>query len=91
MAATEKTLGELHEALAKALTDRVKSAAAPAADLAVAARFLKDNAITVSPEASDALSELEKQLEAKRKRGRGLTEQDRADLAQVANVTHLMH
>lgn len=91
MAASEETLGKLHNALAKALTDRVNSADSAAADLAVAARFLKDNGITCSPEADNALGELEKALAAKRSRSKVITEQDRADIAKVADVTHLMH
>jgi len=90
MSASEKDLGDLHSALATALTARVSSAEAPAADLAVAARFLKDNGITCTPAADNALGELEKQLEAKRSRAK-LSAQDKADIARVADVTHLMH
>lgn len=90
MSASAEALGGLHSLLAKALADRVTSPKAPAADLAVAARFLKDNGITCTPAADNALGELEKQLEAKRKRAK-LSDQDKADIARVADVTHLMH
>ena len=90
MSASEEALGGLHSLLAKALADRVASPDAPAADLAVAARFLKDNGITCTPAADNALGELEKALAAKRSRAR-ITDQDKADIARVADVTHLMH
>ena len=51
-------LNDLHEALAKELLQRIKSGEAKAPDLAVAAKFLKDNEITAVPTNNNALSQL---------------------------------
>ena len=51
-------LSDLHDALAKELLQRIKSGEAKAPDLAVAAKFLKDNEITAVPTNNNALSQL---------------------------------
>jgi len=89
MAATEDKLGALHDALATILTQKVQEEDTPAAILAVAAKFLKDNNITCSPAGDNALGELEAALREKRNRAR-ITAQDRAELGLVADVSHLM-
>lgn len=66
MAASESSLGELHEMLASKLLLRIKSGEATAAEYAVAAKFLKDNAISCEPEKSDDLKDLKAQLASKR-------------------------
>lgn len=64
-AATEAALGSLHETLATVLTDALKAeGGAPAAVLAVAAKFLKDNDITCSVDESNKMGELKRELEA---------------------------
>lgn len=89
MAATEDKLGTLHDALAEVLTNAVKAEGTPAAVLAVAAKFLKDNNITCSPSGDNALGDLEAALRAKRERTK-LTAQDKRELGFVADVSHLM-
>ena len=49
MAATSDLLGELHELVATALLDRIKSGEATAAEFAQAIKLLKDNNITAIP------------------------------------------
>ncbi|MGY5795211.1 hypothetical protein ACXHXM_34210 len=44
--ATEELLEQLHAATAQALLDRIKDGSATAADIAAAAKFLKDNGIS---------------------------------------------
>lgn len=90
MAATENDLGELHNELARVLTKIVGADGASAAHLAVAAKFLKDNNITCTPAADNALGELEKALAERRQRAK-LSAQDRKELGGVADVEHLMH
>lgn len=63
MPANESVLGELHQAVANALKERIGSADATAADLNAAIKFLKDNNITATPEANKALNELQNELE----------------------------
>jgi hypothetical protein len=46
-------LSNLHLALSKELLSRIQNGTATAADLSVAAKFLKDHGITVNPEAMD--------------------------------------
>ena len=58
-------LNDLHEALAQELLQRIKSGEAKAPDLAVAAKFLKDNEITAVPTNNNALSQL---LESRKER-----------------------
>lgn len=55
--ATESALGALHFELAEALRKRIESGDATAAEMAVAAKFLKDNAISVDPENNAALDD----------------------------------
>ena len=90
MAATESALGDLHDALAKTLTDLVGVEAPSAAVLAVAAKFLKDNNITCTPATDNALGELEAQMQAKRNRAK-LTSKEKDELRAVGGVEHLMH
>ena len=73
MTATKTVLGELHEALAQLMLNELRwymeqdpPIPLPAADKAAIAKFLKDNAITCDPAASDDLEELRRQLESKR-------------------------
>lgn len=69
MAATDKKLGELHEAVASHLIAAVQSEeGVPAAVLAVAVGFLKNNNITADPTTNAALSELGQKLAARRQR-----------------------
>ena len=58
----DKILGDLHAELLKELLRRVKSGDAKPADLAVAAKFLRDNNISSTPEASPDLVKLLKEL-----------------------------
>lgn len=90
MAATEDDLGTLHNALARTLTELVGAEGTPAAILAVAAKFLKDNNVTCTPSTDNELGELEAQLKARRERAK-LTAQDKKEIGDVADVTHLMH
>lgn len=90
MAATESALGELHDALAKTLTDLVGVETPSAAVLAVAAKFLKDNNITCAPSTDNALGELEAAI-AKRKGKSKLSLREKQELGTVADVEHLMH
>lgn len=70
--ATEDALGSLHSALAMTLAERIASGLASAADLAVAAKFLKDNNITATAAQSEAMEELERRMaEQRAKRGKG--------------------
>jgi len=89
MAATEDKLGSLHDTLADVMSKAISAEGAPAAVMAVAAKFLKDNNITCTPAGDNALGELEAALREKRNRAR-ITAQDRAELGLVADVTHLM-
>jgi hypothetical protein len=45
MSATEETLSNLHEKLAKELLRKIESGEATASELSVAVKFLKDNSI----------------------------------------------
>lgn len=56
--ATETALASLHELVATALGDRIRSGEFSAADLGAAIKFLKDNNITATPEGSSALRDL---------------------------------
>jgi hypothetical protein len=51
-------LGELHEAVATTLLDKIKSGEARSADLGVAVRFLKDNGIEAMPVHNNPLARL---------------------------------
>lgn len=68
MAASETTLGLLHEELAKALLARIADGTATAADMAVARGMLKDNRISCIPKDDGAIGELEKRLQEKQAR-----------------------
>lgn len=46
---------------------------------AVAAKFLKDNSVTMAPDDSNAMGELDKELETLRKGRTGFTDQDLKD------------
>lgn len=61
--ATESELGSLHEIVATVLKDRLQNGElCTAADINAAIKFLKDNNITATREASKALGELEDEL-----------------------------
>ena len=80
MAANETTLSTLHEVLARDLIDRINGVEvtddegkvtvlrASAAELSVAATFLKNNNVTSAPDENGAVSELTKMMKAKRER-----------------------
>lgn len=89
MAATETALGELHVALAETLSKMIADGAS-ASVLAVAAKFLKDNNVTCTPSADNAMGELEAAI-ARRKKQSGLSLKEKQDLSNVADVEHLMH
>jgi hypothetical protein len=84
MAASEKVLAKLHEAVAKALLDamegdsyevegedgeetEVKHIPPSAAIIQAATKFLKDNNVTCTPADDNALGDLQKKMEEKRK------------------------
>ena len=54
----DKILGDLYNALASELLDRIRSGEANAAELNVARGFLKDNGIDATPSQSEPLSDL---------------------------------
>jgi hypothetical protein len=58
-AATKDFLAVLHADLAKALSEKIKSGEATAADMAVARQFLKDNGIDAIPTKGNHLSDLQ--------------------------------
>lgn len=79
MAANAKTLGELHEAVAKALSEQVEGYTEQTDDgerlvrpspavLGAAIAFLKNNNITADPETNEALRDLNTKLADRRKR-----------------------
>lgn len=84
--ATDKDLGELHGALARALTDVVAAGVSTVVDgevvkmpaspayLAAAITFLKNNNITAGKDDSE-LDALKQALEQKRRRGPALSQQ----------------
>ena len=63
MAASDKILGTLHEALARELKNRIDSGEATAAELSAAIRFLKDNDITALATESNPLGQMLDSLE----------------------------
>lgn len=64
-AATEAALGSLHATLAAVLTEALKAeGGAPAAVLAVAAKFLKDNDISCTVSGNAAMEELDAALKS---------------------------
>tara|TARA_R100000458_G_C8274631_1_gene249633 strand:- start:1605 stop:1823 length:219 start_codon:yes stop_codon:yes gene_type:complete len=58
----KKELGQLHEALAMLLLDRIASGEASSGDLSVARQFLKDNGIDANINQSKPLLNLAKVL-----------------------------
>ena len=79
MAANAKTLGVLHEAVAKALAEQVEGYTESTDDgerlvrpspavLGAAIAFLKNNNITADPETNEALRDLNSKLADRRKR-----------------------
>lgn len=101
MAANEKTLGNLHEELARVLSkaleghktegyidpdtgEEVEGMVIPpsASVMTVAAKFLKDNEITCTPEQGNAMGELERIMAERRAASKAkISAADRADLA----------
>lgn len=94
--ATEDKMNKLHGQLAETLTTMVKVRTvirtdkegneyeedvdpSPAA-LAVAAKFLKDNAVTMTPEQSTAVDELEDALTKRRAANKGRAKVTKADM-----------
>lgn len=62
MAATEKLLGLLHDAVAQDLLARITGGEATAADLNAAIKFLKDNNIEALPTEDNSLGKLAEAL-----------------------------
>jgi hypothetical protein len=100
MAATEDFLGQLHNATAKALMDKLNGIKIldeegnptgevippSAADIQAAAKFLKDNNITCAPSEDNKLGELEEKLKEKQARRLGrITPGDLAEANAQAN------
>lgn len=56
--ASENTLGELHELIAKELIAKIKSGEATSADINAAIKFLKDNDISCVVSQNDDMKEL---------------------------------
>lgn len=56
--ASEDALSELHNLVAKALIEKIKSGEATSADYNAAIKFLKDNAISCVVEQNDTMQEL---------------------------------
>jgi hypothetical protein len=77
--ASEAALGDLHAAVAVALTDAItprndsegNPVVPAAAILAAAITFLKNNSITADPETNEGLQEVSRQLAARRKDAKG--------------------
>jgi len=59
---SEKLLRDLHEALSKELLERINNGTAKPQDLAVAAKFLKDNGIDALPTEGSTVVDLAKAL-----------------------------
>lgn len=76
MAASESSLGSLHDAVAKMLLAKIESGEASAAELAVATKFLKDNNITCIPQDDNVLGELEEKLKQRSQRRTKVTQSD---------------
>ena len=91
-AASEEALGELHSALATALSNAIKSNDCAASIMAVAAKFLKDNNITCTPGTDNALVALEEALSRRQnaRKGSALTPEEKAQLGPVADTMRLM-
>lgn len=65
MAASESTLGLLHEMVAQHLIDKLGTDDVSAADITAALRMLKDNNITAVADKGSALDELRQRLQSK--------------------------
>jgi translation elongation factor EF-1beta len=61
---TEDRLAELHSKVAEKLISKINSDEVTVADLAIAIKFLKDNAIVADINSSKVLSELEEKINA---------------------------
>ncbi len=66
MSATKDVLDQLHELVARELSNKIRTGEATSADMANALRMLKDNDITIIPEDNDSLDELREKLHRKR-------------------------
>jgi hypothetical protein len=64
-AASSDLMEQLHAAMVKALLIRIADGMATAADLGVAAKLLKDSAITAAPKAGSPTAALEEKLAAR--------------------------
>lgn len=86
--ATESQLGSLHELVATVLAQRIANGElCTAADINAAIKFLKDNNITATREASKALGELEDALNDVP--NSAISEAEQAELeAALANVVN---
>ena len=62
MSADVSKLGELHEAVAQELLNRIKNGEASAADISNAIKFMKDNGIEARPDKNAALQSLASQF-----------------------------
>lgn len=79
--ADEKTMSSLHAILARELTKRLESGEASSADFQAAAKFLKDNNISSTPQTDDAMEKLRDKVRAgKQKRSARLSEEEKAEL-----------
>lgn len=76
MAANENSMGMLHDLLARQLIAKIESGEATASELAVAAKFLKDNNITCMPTEDNAIGELEEKLKQRKSKRVMLTQAD---------------
>ncbi|APL99504.1 terminase small subunit [Aquamicrobium phage P14] len=84
MAASEQSLGVLHQMLADDMLDLLKKAKngeveLTAANRQVIAKFLKDNMITKAPDENNALGAIERQLAEREARRRALSEKEIED------------
>lgn len=83
---SENELGSLHGVLARYLKTQIASGLAAPAVLAVAAKFLKDNAITVDAELDKDLQQITESLQ---KRGRAVTSAEREQILNDLRGTSL--
>lgn len=84
---TMDLLKELHKALAEQLLERVKSGECAAADFAAAAKFLKDNSVTVDPGTDKTLGELEEKLRARSKNRKSLSKEELDEVSNVVSIS----
>src|SRR6056297_1839699 len=73
-AATEKSLGELHNAIAVRLTEEVQKEELDPRFLQAGIKFLNDNKITCVEHTSNALGELDRQLQKRKTRFGGISD-----------------